>query len=393
MDNNEKKQNRRTILLTVGCSALATAGIIFFILGLLKYNQAVRYKEKIIYVTPEYDPQGDEAEENAKVDLVYAQEMLEDKNQLIQRINIQNDIEETTYIGKDILAYEYQYVNEYGRQTYSEILWAENDTFVKRFVSGRFVGYSFNVNGEAYNYIQAKQYWLELDAYELDFESNSGASSFFTSSDASINEFYAHYTYQEYDPENLKTFHIGIYATLGYITITTESENQAADFLVVQARREGDYDDMPNEWDFENYRYNTNPSYDDYARIPGYFLIGEGQYAKYYVQPKNGAYGHMTGYSPYDNFEDNMWEWYLGYVATGDCRDDFIQNALTTRGYTYDEEAGEYVGDLGTGWREEGVQVRYTHHVKVSYVAAADTPSFQDGLLLVDSHRTFEVIE
>lgn len=389
MDNNEKKQSRRTIFLTIGCGALATAGIIFFILGLLKFNQAGRVKEKIIYVTPDFDPTGDEAEENAKVDLVEAQMMLQDKNQLITRVNIQKDINEETYLGKDLISYEYCYANEYGTQTYAEILWAENDTLVRRWVNGAYVGYTFNVSGKAYDYVSEKQYWLNLDAYTLDFESNSGASSFFTTSDASINELFAHYTYQEYDPENLKTYHVGIYNALGYVTVTPESENPASeDFLTIEAKDVDDYDDMPYGWDFNNEKYNTNTDYYNYAKVPDYFLLGEGQYAKYYVQPKNGAYGYMSGYNPHDNFEDGMWEWTLGYVATGDTREEFIQNALTSHGYTYDEEAGEYTIVLGVDWRRE-LSVTYTHHVKVSYVAATDTPSFENGLMLIESSRTW----
>ena len=392
MDNNEKKQSRRTIFLTVGCGALATAGIIFFILGLLKFNQASRYKEKIIYVTPEFDPTGDEAEENAKVDLVQAQMMLEDKNQLIERVNVTKDISEATYLGEDLYAYEFEYVNEYGKQRYSEILWAENNNMVKRFVGGHFVGYTFNVDDKAYDYVQSKQLRFNLNAYTLDFESNNGATSLFTSSDESINEFYAHYTRQEYDPENLQLYHIGLYIGLGYITITPEVGVQAdVDFLVIQARDHGDYDDMPDEWGFNDNRYASEPQYSEYARIPYYFLIGEGQYAKYYVQPKNGAYGYMNNYHPSDNYEDDMWEWYLGFVATGDTREDFIQNALTTRGYTYDSVNDEYT-TTEEGWRGT-VLVKYTHHVKVSYKPASETPSFQSGLMLIDSSRTWEPVE
>ncbi len=393
MDNNEKKQSRRTIFLTIGCGALATAGIIFFILGLLKFNQAGRVKEKIIYVTPDFDPTGEEAEENAKVDLVEAQRMFEGKNQLIQRVNIQKDIEETSYIGEVVYAYEYQYANDYGIQTYSEILYAKDDTLVKRFVNGRFAGYTFNVTGEAYNYVQSKQHRFVLDAYKLDFEAYSGASSFFTSSDEAINELYAFYTHTEYDPENLQLYHIGIYTALGYVTITPEVENPAAaDFVVISPKEVGDYDDMPYEWDFQNDKDRETPRYEDYARIPSSFLIGEGQYSKFYVQPKNGAYGYMTGWNPYDNFEDSMWEWTLGYVATGDTREDFIQNALTSQGYTYDEEADEYTATLENSWRGETF-VKYTHHVKVSYVAASETPSFENGLMLIDSSRTWEPAE
>ena len=131
MDNNEKKQSRRTVLLTVGCGALATAGIIFFILGLLKFNDAKR-ASRVIYVDTPFDPAGEEAEENAKVDLVHAQMMFEDQNQVIERVNLVDDINERTYIGERIYAYERGYVNEYGQQWFHEILWAPNDDYVKR---------------------------------------------------------------------------------------------------------------------------------------------------------------------------------------------------------------------------------------------------------------------
>ena len=225
MENNEKKQDRKTILLTVGCAALATAGIVFFILGLLKYNQAGRVKEKIIYVEPDYDPHGDEAEENAKVDLVEIQMLFEDKNQLIEHVNLTRDISESTYLGNSVYAYEYEYVNQYGQQRYEELLWAPDDTKVKRYVDERFVGYSYYKDSGAFDYIQSKQYRVDLDAYELDFESNSGATSFFTTTDAAINELYAFYTHQEYDPEVSKLYHIGLYTALGQFTITPDKQD------------------------------------------------------------------------------------------------------------------------------------------------------------------------
>ena len=391
MENNEKKQDRKTILLTVGCAALATAGIVFFILGLLKYNQAGRVKEKIIYVEPDYDPHGDEAEENAKVDLVEIQMLFEDKNQLIEHVNLTRDISESTYLGNNVYAYEYEYVNQYGQQRYEELLWAPDDTKVKRYVDERFVGYSYYKDSGAFDYIQSKQYRVDLDAYELDFESNSGATSFFTTTDAAINELYAFYTHQEYDPEVNQLYHIGLYTALGQFTITPDNQDPSlVEFLVVEPRSEGNYDDMPCESAFKNKQAVEIPEWDTYASVPDFFLLGEGGYAKLFIQPKNGLYGWGAGYS---NTEDDKQEYTIGFVGDGCTVEDYVPNALTSHGYTLSGD--EYISTYN-GWREiDGVskQVTYTHHVKVSKIDASETPSFKNGILLVDSHRTWEPVE
>ena len=391
MDNNEKKQSRRTILLTVACGALATAGIIFFILGLLKFNAASRVKEKIIYVEPEYDPKGEEAEENAKVDLVEIQMLFEDKNQLITHVDMERDIEEATYMGENLYGYEYEYVNQYGQQTYRELLWAPDDTRVKRFVDERFVGYTYFKDDGAVDYVLSKQHRVDLDAYTLDFESNSGATSFFTTDDAAINELFAFYTHQEYDPENNQLFHIGLYTALGQFTITPDVEDQSlVEFLVVEPRDHDDYDDMPNESAFRNKQSLEVPEWDNYANVPDFFLPGEGGYAKLYIQPKNGLYGWGNSYS---NTADDKQEYKIGFVGDGCTVDDYVARALTPNDYALVD--GEYIHKY-TDWRTiNGVstQVEYTHHVKVSKVDAADTPTFKNGILLVDSHRTWEPVE
>lgn len=384
MDNNEKKQSRRTILLTVGCGILATAGIIFFILGLLKFNDAKR-ASRVIYVDTPFDPAGEEAEENAKVDLVYAQMMFEDKNQVIERVNLTDDVNERTYIGERIYAYEREYVNEYGQQWFHEILWASNDDYVKRFTGDHFVGYAFNVEGKAVEYVQSKEHPLVLNAYIMDFESNNGATSFFTSDDEYFNELYAHYTHTEYDPENLQLFRIGLYVALEQVTVTPAVDDSSVDFLVFSPRDKYDYDDMPGEWGWRNDNSKEKPVYDSYALIPDYFFPAGDDYSKTYVQSKNGYYGSASGYS---SNNDDMNEFYIGYISSGNKVTEF-KDILLNNGWAL--EGDEYVRDE-SGYKDE-VLGKYTYHVKLSYVSADDKPSFEKGVMLVDHSRTWEPVE
>ena len=384
MDNTEKKETRRTIFLTVGCGVLLTAAIIFFILGLLKFNQSGRVieKEKIIYVEPEYDEKGEEAEENAKVDLVKAQMMFEDKDQMITYINVDREINEITYMSDDLYGYEYEYLNSYGTQTYIELIYAENDNYAKRYIGNNFVGYTYKGEGGAYNYVLSKQHRLTLDAYTLDFEAYTGASSFFTTSDAEINKLFAHYTHKEFDAENLKEYQIGLYPSLNHVVIMSkESVEGETEFLMVSPREHHDFDDT--YWEKGGIDLSATTPYTGYARIASFMLPTDEAYSKYYIQPKNGFYGYGNG----TNFKADVYEEYiLGFIDTGDKTADYAQ-ILLDNGFVLDGEEYKYTYN---DW-EMGQEFIYTEIVKLSYVASEDTPSFESGLMLVDHSRTKEL--
>ena len=382
MDNTEKKETRRTIFLTVGCGVLLTAAIIFFILGLLKFNQSGRVieKEKIIYVEPEYDEKGEDAEENAKVDLVKVQMMFEDKDQLVEYINVDRDIDEVTYMSDDLYGHEYEYLNSYGEQTYVELLYAADDNYVKRYIGNNFVGYTYKGEGGAFNYVLSKQHRLTLDAYTLDFEAYTGASSFFTTSDAEINELFAHYTHKEFDAENLKEYQVGLYPSFNYVTIMSkESVEGETEFLTVSPREHHDFDETYWEKDGVDLSAATPNPY-AYANIASFMLPSDEAYSKYYVQPKNGYYGYGNGTS---FSADTKEEYIIGFVDTGDKTAEYAQILLDNE-FVLEGEEYRYTYN---GW-DMGHEVIYTEIVKLSYVASADTPSFESGLMLVDHSRT-----
>ena len=382
MELDEKRLNRRTILFSIVGGVILTASIIFFVIGLLALNNAKKNSKVIyVYVDEPFDPKGEQAEENAKVDLVHAQMMFENQDQLVSHVNLTQDIEEESYLGKDIYAYEYQYVNSYGKQYYTEVLWAENSDYVRRFTGSAFAGYAYNVEGKAYEYVQSKQYRLDLNAYVLDFESNSGANSVFTTTDASINEMYAHYTHTEYDPDNLQMFRVNLFTALQQVMIMPDVDNPAeVDFLMVQPKHPGSYDDMPGEWLFNNYRDRERPNYNDYADIDYNLLPDGADYKKIYVQPKNGAYGSVSYYTI---TEDDRNEFYIGFIDSGDKTTEYGQMLLDS-GWTLNDGVYEYPT---SSW-VDGVQVQYKKTIKLSYQTAEERPAFEKGVFLVDHSRT-----
>ena len=378
----ERKENRRIVILSILGSAILLASILFFVFGLLAFSSAKNAPGEIIYIYTDepFDPRGDQAEENAKVALVQMQKAFENKDQAAQRINFYLDIDEKTYMGEDIYAYEYQYVNDFGDQEYTELLYAEDDNYVRRFVNAGFVGYSYNKNGSAKEYIASKQHRLVLDAYSLDFESYSGANSTFTTSDASVNELYAFYTRTEYDENNLRLFHISLYNALNYVTITPDtSKPEEVDFLIFQPKSEPDHD-VPGYWMYQNDKDRPQPNCSNYANIPNYLLPSDASYQKCYVQPKNGAYGNERGFWPTD---DSRQEYIIGFVDTGNKIDEYITDVLLANSWVAD---GEYYSQETYGW-VDGHDVTYKLLIKLSYLPASETPSFENGLMLVEHSR------
>ena len=384
--DNEKVQKRRTILLSVAGAAVLTASIIFFILGSIKFARA-KSTTTILYVDPPYDPKGEEAEENAKIDLVQSQKMFEGMNQYVQRTNLTTGVHEDSYMGEGLFAYEYRYVNDLGEQVYRECIWAENDDYVRRFVGSRYVGYTFYGVGKAYEYVESKQHLLKLDAYELDFDSCSGTSSFFTTADPKINELYASFTHQEYDPSHNQILYIGLYPDLKQVMITPDKDSSDVDFLLFSPRDVDDYGDMPCESAYRDHRYDTTPNYTYYANVDYALLPAvDPDFQKYYVQPKGGAYGEENGMNPDILNDQYKNEFYIGFVDAGDKKATY-GTYLIEAAYAYDSVNDEYTksyeGYLG---EQHGT---YTVHVKLSYKTAEEVPAFEAGLLIVDHSRTF----
>ena len=396
MEKTEKQQNKRTILFSIIGGVVLTASIIFFVIGLIALNAAKKAKTTYINVSEPWDPKGEEAQENAKVDLVLAQMMFEEKSQVVQRRNFYFDIEENTYIGPVVYGYDFEYVNQYGTQRYSEVLYAENDDYVKRFVNGNFVGYTYNVEGKAQEYVQSKQHPLMLNAYQLDFVSNSGANSVFSTESDEMNELWAAYTRTEYDGTNNKLFYVGICADLGYVTVTAESENPAQeDMLLFQPVENYDYDEMPKSLDVDLGA--TTIYYYNYATVPYYLLPGGEDYGKYYVQPKSGAYGSTSNFTP---SEEDKQHFSIGFIVTGNKLTEYGDEHILPYGWTEDTpETDPEDDDIVLArhfYRTETmtvneVEVTFKYKIRLSYQTAEDRPSFEKGVMLVEHSR--EVVE
>ncbi len=398
MERTEKEQNKRTILFSIIGGVVLTASIIFFVIGLIALNAAKKTKTTYIYVSEPWDPKGEEAQENAKVDLVVAQMKFEEKSQVVQRRNFYLDIDEDSYIGPDVFGYEVQYVNQYGEQRYAETLYAENDNYVKRFVNGNFVGYTYNVEGKAREYLHSKQHPLVLDAYNLEFVSNSGANSVFSTASDEMNELWAAYTRTEYDGTNNKLFFVNIYADLGYVMVTLDSENPAQeDFLLFQPVDNYDYDEMPKSLEVNDFSTTTINAY-NFANVQYYMLPGSGDYVRYYIQPKSGAYGSNGSFSP---SEEDKEHFTIGFINTGKKFAEYGDTYLVPNGWTYDgAETAEDDDEVEIARNYSRTETRYIsaeetitfkYKIRLSFDSAEDRPAFEKGVMLVEHSR--EVVE
>ena len=271
----------------------------------------VNYDYNIAVEATYVDPTGDEAEENARIQLAEAQIKLDSGLVFAEYNDFYLDYRENYYMSEDAFGYEYEYINQYGYQRYTEYLYACNSSYVKRFVNGVYVGYTYNHEDGARDYVRSKQVMLDLNAYTINFYSNNGHNSIFKSDSDKLNELFARFCHKEYDPENKLDFFINIYPELGQIIVTPDVSD-ADELRIVTYEFPNDDDDHYGSdpinvysYDFQynrdryeipNYRC-QNQSDKAYANVPDYLIPTEGnEYSKCYVQPDSGIYNPSSVY-------------------------------------------------------------------------------------------------